>query len=116
MKNKIRNLKELKAAKRKLEIQREASKQLFFESLSETRSQTARLLTTRLILPAGAAGLAAWGAKKVFSGNGQHPPQDDREDASSHKLTGEVLRRLLPVGLSLLTAWLDRRETAEDEI
>ena len=110
MRNRIRTLKDLQAKQNSLKIQAEVSKQLFFESFGNTRRSTTDFVLKGVLLPPGAAGVAAWGAKKFFGNkNGEHT-------ASSHSNGGssDVLSKLLPIGLSLLNAYLTKQFVKEE--
>ena len=118
MNNNITSLAQLKKEKRKLKIQKEVSKQLFFESLGNTRKTAIRFLATKVLLPAGAAGVAAWGAKKIFGKNGEEESMafhSSTANSGSESFFSSLTSKLLPIGLSLLNAYLTKQFVEEDE-
>lgn len=109
MKDQIRTFKDLQAKQDRLKLQAEVSKQLFFESFGNTRRSTGDFLLKGVLLPAGAAGLAAWSAKKVFGNNSTGNESNDF--AAGNGASGffsSLLPKLMPIGLSLFNAYLTK--------
>ena len=111
MKKKINNLKQLRQEQHRLKIKAEASKQLFFESFGETRRGATGLLFSRVLLPAGAAGLTAWGAKKIFGSNGEEAGENGHDESPNVLLS--LLPKLLPLGISLINTYLAKQAVEE---
>jgi hypothetical protein len=98
----IKNLSDLKKEKQKLLIQREASRLLFFKSLRATRDEALLLLTQKILLPVGIAGLASWGVSQFFSSNGEAGEEGEDESDTGPSL----LQQLLPLGVELLSSYM----------
>ena len=95
MSNSIRTIADQQKEKKKLLIRQEASRQLFNESLHQTKLSTFQFLTTKLLLPAGIAGIAGmvgWGTSNLFSSNG-HSEMEEKESGDGPSL----LKQLLPI-------------------
>jgi hypothetical protein len=113
MKKKITSIKQLRAEHRKLKIQAEASKQLFFESLSETKKHATAFAVSKILLPTGAAGAAIWGAKKIFGASEE--AEDNTHSENGQGVLAAMLPKLLPLGISLVNAYLTK-EMVEEEM
>ena len=111
-------MQELYEEQKRLKLQAEVSKQLFFESFANTRRSTTDFVLKGILVPAGAAGLAAWGAKKIFGNGdtGQHEisPDSHHEKNGSNGTLSSLTSKLLPVGLSLLNAYLTKQFVKEE--
>lgn len=112
MKKNIRTIKELKQERQKLKIQAEASKQLFFESLTETRTSATDFALNKIIIPAGAVGATLWGAKKIF-GNAQGKQNGQAPSTNGKSLLASMLPKLLPLGISLVNAYFTKQVAEE---
>lgn len=114
MKDRIRSLKDLQAKQESLKMQAEVSKQLFLESFGATRRNTTDFVLKGVLMPAGAAGLAAWGAKKIFGNDGEEADTNYHEEDQSNGLVSALLPKLLPIGLSLMNAYLTKQFVQEE--
>ncbi|MEZ4953043.1 MAG: hypothetical protein R2825_05660 [Saprospiraceae bacterium] len=114
MKDRIRTLKDLQAKQDSLKLQAEVSKQLFLESFSATRRNTTDFVLKGILMPAGAAGLAAWGAKKIFGNDEEEIETNFQEEEQSNGLVSALLPKLLPIGLSLMNAYLTKQFVQEE--
>lgn len=114
MKDRIRSLKDLQAKQDSLKLQAEVSKQLFLESFGTTRRRTTDFVLKGVLMPAGAAGLAAWGAKKIFGNEEEEVETTYHQEEEPNSFVSSLLPKLLPIGLSLLNAYLTKQFVQEE--
>lgn len=121
MNHNIKTLAQLKEAKRQLRIQKQATKQLFFDSLSETRKSTTHFVTNKVLIPAGITGLTAWGASKLISNNNENGHSQTNKNVVSianqfsdpNSPAFKLIQQLLPLGTKLLMAYLGKKTVEE---
>lgn len=101
MKNKITTLEELEKEQEKLKMMMEVTRNEFAVNLGTNRKQMNEFLLKKIALPIGAAGVGL-GVSKMMSNN-----QGEKRNISS---STNLLKKLLPLGLNLLQAYLVKQQ------
>ena len=121
MKQPIRNLADLEREQNRLHLEMEITKQAFRDSLARTRKHSVDYVIHKAIVPIGmtaAAGVAAWGTKKVVEAIVHHNAGDDHEKESEHQAHQAYehhgantnkwiwLQQLMPLIISLINTFI----------